>query len=179
MLKPDFGYCPKCGSSSVNRIIPENDTFHRLVCTNCGYINYQNPRLVVGTIPLFESKILLGKRAIEPRSGFWNLPAGFLECGETLQEGAIRETYEETQAIVSILRMHTIYELPEENLIYFFFLAEMESEHFGVTSESLDVNLFSREEIPELAFSSNTFALEAYFANRESNKVHSNIRPSF
>ena len=102
-------YCPVCGSSEINLKIPEGDNRERYVCNNCGTIHYSNPNVVVGTIPSYENKILLCKRAIEPRYGLWTLPAGFLENGESLEDGAKRETKEETEADVKMGSIYTIF----------------------------------------------------------------------
>jgi ADP-ribose pyrophosphatase YjhB (NUDIX family) len=108
----------------------------------------------VGTLPAFEDKILLCKRAIEPRVGLWTVPAGFLENGESLLQGAWRETKEETQAEVDMKEILTIFNIPQINQIYVIYRADIEDNSFGPTSESLDVQLFSYDEVPweELAF---------------------------
>ncbi len=126
--------------------------------------------MVVGCLPVYEDRILLCRRAIEPRSGYWNLPAGYLENGETLQGGALRETWEEALAKVKIERMHCIYNIPRINQIYFFFLAKMDKPEFGVGIESEEVTLFYPEEIPfeDMAFPSSTFAIRKYLANKDS-----------
>lgn len=110
--------------------------------------------MVVGTLPAFEDKILLCKRAIEPRVGLWTVPAGFLENGESLLQGAWRETKEETQAEVDMKDILTIFNIPQINQIYVIYRADIEDNSFGPTSESLDVQLFSYDEVPweELAF---------------------------
>ena len=110
--------------------------------------------MVVGTLPAFKDKILLCKRAIEPRVGLWTVPAGFLENGESLLQGAWRETKEETQAEVDMKEILTIFNIPQINQIYVIYRADIEDNSFGPTSESLDVQLFSYDEVPweELAF---------------------------
>jgi ADP-ribose pyrophosphatase YjhB (NUDIX family) len=120
--------------------------------------------MVVGCLPVFENKILMCRRAIEPRRGLWNLPAGYLENGETVEEGAIRETWEEARARVKLLRLHCLYNLPHVHQVYLHFLAEMEDEAFSAGPESLEVALFSHENIPwdEIAFSSSSFAIREY-----------------
>jgi ADP-ribose pyrophosphatase YjhB (NUDIX family) len=121
--------------------------------------------MVVGCLPVYENKILLCRRAIEPRAGFWNLPAGYLENGETLEGGAIRETWEEAKARVIIERMHCVYNIPRINQVYFFFLASLEGPDFAVGAESTEVRLFTAKEIPyaEMAFPSSSFAIRRYF----------------
>ena len=104
-------------------MIPEGDNRKRYCCQNCHTIHYQNPKMVVGCLPYFEDKILLCKRAIEPRYGYWNLPAGYLENGETLEGGALREAQEEAGIDIQIERLHCVYNIPRISQIYFFFLA--------------------------------------------------------
>ena len=148
-----MNYCPNC-SAKVSLKIPEGDNRERYVCDSCNTIHYSNPNVVVGTLPAFEDKILLCKRAIEPRVGLWTVPAGFLENGESLLQGAWRETKEETQAEVDMKEILTIFNIPQINQIYVIFRADIEDNSFGPTSESLDVQLFSYDEVPweELAF---------------------------
>ena len=148
-----MNYCPNC-SAKVSLKIPEGDNRERYVCDSCNTIHYSNPNVVVGTLPAFEDKILLCKRAIEPRVGLWTVPAGFLENGESLLQGAWRETKEETQAEVDIKEILTIFNIPQINQIYVIYRADIEDNSFGPTSESLDVQLFSYDEVPweELAF---------------------------
>jgi ADP-ribose pyrophosphatase YjhB (NUDIX family) len=120
--------------------------------------------MVVGCLPVYEDKVLICRRAIEPRYGLWNLPAGYLENGETVQEGALRETREEANAEVDIIRLHCIYNLPHVNQVYLHFLANMKKPIFSCGSESLDVKLFDFDNIPweEIAFSSSKFAIKKY-----------------
>ncbi|MFN3951194.1 MAG: NUDIX hydrolase [Thermaurantimonas sp.] len=169
-----MNYCSICGSDSLVRKIPEGDHFERLCCENCGYIHYQNPNLIVGTLSLQEDRVLLAKRSIEPRKDLWNLPCGFLEIGETVEEGARRETLEETAAQVRLIRLHVVYNLPHARQVYMIFLAEMLSEHKEKTSESSMVQLFKKDEIPweEIAFSSTAFALKKYFEDPGYQGVH-------
>jgi len=117
-------------------------------------IHYQNPKIVTGCIPEWEEKILLCKRGIEPRLGLWTLPAGFMENNETTAQGAARETHEETQAIVEIDSLYALFNIPHINQVYLMFRARMNDLNFGPTTESLEVELFTEQEIPwqELAF---------------------------
>ncbi|EPG64870.1 NUDIX hydrolase [Leptospira wolffii] len=156
-------FCSICGSS-VSLKIPEGDSLPRYVCDSCGTIHYQNPKVIVGTIPVWEGKILLCKRAIEPRKGYWTLPAGFLENKETVEEGAARETEEEANAKIDILRLHSVYSIPHISQIYMFFLANLIDGTFSTSPESEEVKLFHPHEIPwdEIAFASVTFALKRY-----------------
>ena len=106
-------------------IVPDGDTRERAVCDNCGHIHYVNPRIVTGCLPVHEDQVLLCKRAIEPRYGFWTLPAGYLENGETVAVGAARETMEEANANVTGLELYTVFSLPHISQIYMFFLSEL------------------------------------------------------
>ncbi|EKS08463.1 NUDIX hydrolase [Leptospira santarosai] len=166
-------YCSSCGSSVVYKI-PEGDNRSRYVCDNCGTIHYQNPKIVVGSIPVWENRILLCKRAIEPRKGYWTLPAGFLENRETVEEGAVRETREEANAEIRIVGLQSVYSIPHISQIYMFFLADLVDGKFSVSSESEEVKLFSLNEIPweELAFSSVQFALREYADSPVKNSLH-------
>jgi ADP-ribose pyrophosphatase YjhB (NUDIX family) len=157
-------FCSNCGSNKIEFTVPDGDNRQRYVCLNCEIIHYKNPNIVTGAIPVWDNKILLAKRSIEPRKGFWNLPCGFLELDETVEEGAIREVKEETDVDVELQHLHTVYNLPHANQVYMIFVAKMLHNNFKKTTESSDVKLFTLEEIPwkEIAFSSNSFALEAY-----------------
>jgi len=126
----------------------------RYVCPSCGTIHYQNPKVVVGCIPQWEDRILLCKRAIEPRLGQWTLPAGFMENEETTIEGALRETMEEAGARVEIIDLHTMFNLPHVNQVYVMFRANLLDLNFGPGPESLEVSLYEEKDIPwkEIAF---------------------------
>jgi ADP-ribose pyrophosphatase YjhB (NUDIX family) len=159
-----LNFCSNCGSDKISFKIPENDTYERFICENCGRIFYQNPRIIVGCLPIYQNQILLCKRAIEPQKGLWNLPAGFLENGEKAEDGAIRETLEESMAEVEVLKLHVVFSLPKVNQVYLHFLAKLKSDHFGATKESTEVRLFEIDEIPWelIAFHSTTYALEKF-----------------
>lgn len=147
-------YCSEC-AHPVEYIVPEGDNRKRATCTQCGTIHYTNPRIIAGTLPLFEDKVMLCKRAIEPRKGYWTLPAGFMENGETLERGAQRETLEETGVKVNTGQLLTSISVPHISQVHIFFEAQMPSaEHAASTSESLEVKLFSWNDIPwdEIAF---------------------------
>jgi len=162
-------FCSQCGSDQLKWEIPADDNRARFICDNCGTIHYQNPKMVVGTLPIFEDKILLCKRAIEPRIGYWGLPAGYLEMGETLEGGAFRETVEESGAKIKITRLHAVYNIPRISQIYFFYLAEMEDASLDIGPETLEAALFKPEDIPyqEMAFPSSTFAIKQYLAFKD------------
>jgi ADP-ribose pyrophosphatase YjhB (NUDIX family) len=139
----------------------------------CDKIHYQNPRVIVGCIPIKDKKVLLCRRGIKPRLDKWTIPAGFLENNETVEEGALRETMEETRLEVKINRLHTIYSLPTVGQIYLLFIADMQNGIAEVTPECNEVRLFSEQEIPwdEIAFSSVKFALERYFQDERTGNV--------
>ena len=159
-----MNFCSNCGSNNIQFIVPDGDSFQRYVCGKCGKIYYENPRIIVGCLPIYEAKIMLCKRAIQPRYGLWNLPAGFLENNEKPEEGAVRETFEESLANVELIKLHCVFSLPKVNQVYLHFLAKLLDENFGSTSESLEVHLFEKNDIPwdEIAFHSSTFALQKY-----------------
>tara|TARA_S200000501_G_scaffold296569_1_gene282717 strand:+ start:25 stop:561 length:537 start_codon:yes stop_codon:yes gene_type:complete len=163
-------YCSKCGSNQIEFKIPTGDNLKRYICSACDSIFYTNPNLVVGTICIKDEQILLCKRNIEPRFGLWTLPAGFMENAETLQEGALRETREETQASPEIISPYTSFSLTHISQVHFFYLAKLGDEKFGPTSESSDVKLFSKDDIPwnEIAFPTVTKTLKYYFEDLDS-----------
>jgi ADP-ribose pyrophosphatase YjhB (NUDIX family) len=160
-----MNFCPHCGSSELIIRIPEGDHKERWVCTQCESIHYVNPKIIVGCLPLWEGKVMIAKRGIEPRFGLWNLPCGFMETNETVEAGAVREVLEETGSEVELLRLHTVYNLLHEHQVYLIFLANMKSDHFQTTLESTEIGLFTEETVPwsEMAFNSSTFALRNYF----------------
>jgi ADP-ribose pyrophosphatase YjhB (NUDIX family) len=164
-------FCSSCGAS-VRLCIPKGDNRQRHVCQDCGEIHYQNPKIVTGCIPRWEDKILLCKRAILPRSGFWTVPAGFMENGESSQQGAARETLEEATARVEISSLFTTFNLPHINQVYLLFLAELKDLEFSPGVESTDVQLFTEAEIPwdEIAFPVVTQSLKLFFADRGAGK---------
>ncbi len=146
-------FCSHCGNP-VSRRLTEGDDRLRFVCSSCNTIHYQNPKIVVGIIPTLGNRILLCRRAIAPRSGYWTLPAGYLECGETTFDGARRETWEEARASVINEEMYRIIDLPHIDEVQIFYRADLVDENFGPGRESLEVQLFSKDEIPwnDIAF---------------------------
>ena len=172
-----MNFCSNCGSDALEFRIPDGDNLPRFCCEKCGTILYQNPRVVVGAIPVWDGKIMLARRGISPRKGFWNLPCGFLELNETVEEGALREVLEETGARVNLTGLHTIYNLPDAHQLYIIFTANMASDYFTATSESTEIQLFKVENIPwdEIAFSSNSFALKNYINDLEQGFKHVHI----
>lgn len=160
-------YCSSCGAQ-VELGIPEGDTLQRYICRTCGVIHYQNPKIVVGCIPEWEDKILLCRRAIEPRLGLWTVPSGFMENAETLVQGAERETMEEANASVRIGPLFAIYNLPHINQVHVLFRAQLLDLGFSPGIESLEVRLFTEPEIPweTLAFRVIREPLKRYFVER-------------
>ena len=148
-------------------IIPEGDNRPRQTCPDCGYIAYENPKLVVGAVCTWQDKILLCKRAIEPRIGYWTIPAGYLELNETFAEGATREAWEEAQTRIRITGVLGIYEIPRISQIYVIHRAELTEPKFSPGPESEEVILIDWEEIPwrDLAFPSVTWALKHHRTN--------------
>lgn len=168
-----MNFCSHCGSGDLKRSIPQGDNRLRTVCVHCNTIHYQNPKIIAGCLPVWEDKVLLCKRAIEPRSGFWNVPAGFLEIGETVEEGAIREVWEEAEAEVRILGLHTLFSFRRFHHVYVQFLGELKGGIYGVGEESVETRLFTEAEIPwsEIAFESSVFALKKYFEDLKRGKI--------
>ena len=165
-------YCSNC-SATVELLIPDGDSLPRYVCTTCNIIHYQNPKMVVGCIPEWEDKILLCRRAIEPRLGWWTLPAGFMENNETLEQAAARETLEEANARVEIGNLYAIYSLPHISQVYLLFRARLLDLDFKPGIESLEVKLLSENEIPweEMAFRVIHDPLMQYFKERKLGKL--------
>jgi len=166
-------HCSHCGSE-VERKIPGDDNRERWVCPRCDTVHYQNPLVVVGCIAERDGKVLLCRRAIEPRHGYWTVPAGFMELGESLAEGAARETLEEALAEIEIGHLFASIDVIDAGQVHVFFAGKLISD-FGAGEESLESALFSEAEIPwdELAFRSGRFALEKYFEDRGCNNgVH-------
>ena len=157
-------FCSQCGKP-VTLKMPEGDTFQRHVCDHCETIHYLNPRIIAGCLPTWGNKVLLCRRAIEPRREFWTLPAGFMENKETTADAATRETLEEANARVANARLYTMFNLPHISQVYMFFLAELADLNFSAGLESLDVSLFEEHEVPwdELAFPVVTEALKLFF----------------
>ncbi|NHC07193.1 NUDIX hydrolase [Azonexus fungiphilus] len=163
-----MSYCIQCGNAAT-RQVPPGDNLHRLVCSVCGHIHYDNPRLIVGCIAEWQGRILLCRRAIEPRLGYWTLPAGFMENGETTAQAAARETQEEAGARVAIDAAFALVSIAHINQIHLFYRGRMPSPAFAAGEESLEVALFAADEIPwcELSFRSVRLCLEAYLADRQ------------
>ena len=163
-----MNFCSHCGSDRIEFRVPDGDSLPRNVCAACGTIHYRNPKVVVGCLPVWEGRVLLCKRAIEPRHGLWTLPAGFLENGESLEAGALRETEEEAHARVDIEGLYTVISLPQIDQIYMMFRARLVDLGFGPGPESLDVRLYDEADIPweQLAFRTIGRTLRRWFLDR-------------
>ena len=148
--------------------MPPGDTRERDCCDHCGAIHYVNPRPVVGTIPVWGDKVLLCRRAIEPRYGLWTLPAGLMETGETTAEGALRETLEEAGARLELGPLFTMLDVPHVEQVHIFFRAQLLDTDFVPGTESLEVRLFAEAQIPwnDIAFRTVGATLRLFFADR-------------
>lgn len=157
------GYCRHCGKPT-KELTPKGDNRLRLVCDSCGVIHYENPKNVVGCLLEWHGKILLCKRGIEPRHGFWTLPAGFMENGESTRDGALREAKEEATANCDDLKLFGVYNLPRISQVYLMFYGRLKDGFAEANEETLEVQLFDEQDIPwdELAFPVITEALSRY-----------------
>jgi ADP-ribose pyrophosphatase YjhB (NUDIX family) len=162
-----MNYCSCCGAP-VTQKVPLGDTLPRHVCEQCQVIHYHNPKIVAGCIPEWEDRILLCRRAIEPKVGLWTFPAGFMEMGESTEEAAVRETKEEAQTDVEITALYAVLSLPHIGQVYLVFRGQMTSPVFSPGAESLEVRLFALEDIPwnEIAFPVVGDALRRYVQDR-------------
>ncbi|HYQ71404.1 MAG TPA: NUDIX hydrolase [Gammaproteobacteria bacterium] len=163
-------YCSNCGTRVVERT-PQGDNRLRYVCDACDTVHYQNPKIVAGCIPCLDNRLLLCRRAIEPRYGLWTLPAGFMENGESTEQAAARETMEEACATVEKLELYGVFSIPHISQVYMMFRARLAANEFRPGSESLEVRLFQEHEIPwdNLAFPVVKTTLEHYFKDLRSN----------
>ena len=162
-----MNYCSNCAAPVAERV-PDGDNRLRHVCDACGVIHYVNPKIVAGCLPVWEDKVLMCRRAIEPRSGLWTLPAGFMELGETTQAAAARETLEEAQAQVEIQDLYCYLNIPRINQVYVLFLGRMLTPDFAPGEESLEVALLEEDQIPwdQIAFASMDVTLRHFFEDR-------------
>ncbi len=166
-----MNFCSNCGQG-LTYLTPPGDDRARYCCESCGVVHYQNPRMVVGCIPETEDKILLCRRAIEPCCGKWTLPAGYLENGETVEAGAKREAFEEARARVEILAPYALYSICYVNQMYLMFRARLKDNNFHAGRESLEVKLFSENDIPweEIAFRVINATLLQYYDDRRAGR---------
>jgi ADP-ribose pyrophosphatase YjhB (NUDIX family) len=160
-------HCRRCGGTVTYRV-PADDNRERAVCTVCADIHYENPLNVVGTVPVWGEQVLLCRRAIEPRYGYWTLPAGFMELGETTEAGALRETDEEAGARIELEGLFTVLNVVRVGQVHFFYRARLHDTEFSPGPESLEARLFHEHEIPwnDLAFRTVRETLERYFYDR-------------
>lgn len=175
-------FCGKCGQANRHEV-PEGDNRRRAVCGDCGTIHYQNPKMVVGCIVEQAGAIMLCKRAIEPRHGYWTVPAGYLELGESTVEGAIRETREEAEAKVEVLAPYSHFDIPHIGQAYLMYRARLCEPHYGPGQESLDVGFFRPDAIPwdDLAFHAVGFCLRFFCEDLAAGRFrhhHGVVRPS-
>ncbi|NKE65024.1 NUDIX hydrolase [Ramlibacter sp. RBP-2] len=168
MLRSPIRHCRNCGAAVVYRVPDDGDTRERAVCPACDTIHYENPLNVVGTVPYWGDRVLLCKRNIEPRWGKWTLPAGFMELGESTEEGAARETVEEAGAHFEMEDLLSVLSVPRVGQVHLFYRARLLSDRFDPGHETIEARLFAESEIPwdEIAFRTVRETLLAYFADR-------------
>ncbi len=168
-MDPALNFCSVCGKP-VSQRIPPGDSLARAVCDICGAIHYRNPKLVVGALPEWDGRILLCRRAIEPRHGKWTLPAGFMENHETVAQAALRETLEEANARIALGEMYTLLSVPHISQVHVIYRATLLDLDFSAGEETLEVALFGEDQIPwdEIAFRTIAVTLRHYFADRRS-----------
>jgi len=163
-------FCSEC-AHPVSLQVPPDDNRMRYVCSNCGAIHYQNPKMVIGSIPVWEQdgelRLLLCKRAIEPQYGYWTLPAGFMENDETTGDAARRETLEEAGARIELHELFSLLNVPHVHQVHLFYRATLLDLDYAAGTESLEVGLFTENEIPwdEIAFPTVDITLRAFFAD--------------
>lgn len=161
-------FCSQCGHA-LSRETPPDDNRIRDLCRHCGAVHYQNPRNVVGIVPIWEQQVLLCRRAIEPRHGKWTLPAGFMELGETSAQGAARENQEESGAAIEIQSLFTVIDVPSVNQVHLYYLAKVLGPELAPGPETLEAQFFELGDIPwrELAFRTVSTTLEHYLRDRD------------
>tara|TARA_B100000287_G_scaffold417593_1_gene453546 strand:+ start:169 stop:705 length:537 start_codon:yes stop_codon:yes gene_type:complete len=172
-------YCSKCGGITKSKYV-ESDSIKRDVCTICDHINYLNPKIIVGSLPIKNDFILLCKRDISPSKGMWTIPSGYMELGESLEAGAKREAYEEANLEYEIIKLYGTYSIPSIGQVLFVYLGEILNENYRAAAETSEVKLFNINEIPweDIAFSSVEFFLRKYILDYKDNKnykFHSNF----
>ncbi len=170
-LPRSIKHCRACGAESRYQT-PADDNRDRAVCTVCGTIHYENPVNVVGTLPVWQDRVLLCRRNIEPRRGFWTLPAGFMELGETTAEGAVRETVEEAGARIELQELFTLLNVVRVGQVHLFYRARLLDVDFAPGPETIEAELFVESEVPwdEIAFRTTRKTLELYFADRRAGR---------
>ncbi len=165
-------------TENFERKIPQGDDHERAVCRDCGFIAYENPKVIVGSVVSYEDKILLCKRAIDPRSGYWTIPAGFMELGETCREGAAREAIEEANADIEVGDMLAVYTITHISQVQMFFRSILKEPKFSAGIESLEVALFDWDDIPwdNLAFPTAKWALKTWKENQSREVAEPDLR---
>lgn len=175
-----MNFCSQCGAK-VSLQIPENDNRPRYVCDECKAIHYQNPKIVAGVLPIYsdpdgeeEDKVLLCRRAINPRYGLWTFPAGFMENSESIEQAARREAEEEANLLLEDCHLYTIMSVPHINQVCMFFSGKISNNDYAAGVETLEVKLFAERDIPweELAFSAIAKSLHYYFEDRQTHDDH-------
>ena len=169
MFQPrSIRHCRACGGPAVYRV-PPDDNRERAVCSVCSTIHYENPLNVVGTLPVWDERVLLCRRNIEPRYGFWTLPAGFMELGETTGDGALRETLEEAGARVELQELYTVLNVVRVNQLHLYYRARLLDARVDPGPETIEARLFDERDIPwdELAFRTVRATLQYYFDDRQ------------
>lgn len=179
-MDPEINFCTVCGGR-IRLRIPAGDRLTRHVCEACGTIHYRNPRLVVGALPVWKDRVLLCRRAIEPRYGKWTLPAGFMENGETVAEAAVRETLEEANARIELGDLFTLISVPHVSQVHVIYLARLLDTDFSAGHETLEARLFPEHLIPweEIAFRTIGVTLQHFFDDRRAGvfRFHSSDIP--
>lgn len=162
-------YCTRCGAPTAFAV-PAGDNRARHICSVCATVHYENPKLVVGCVPEWEGRVLLCRRAIEPRHGYWTLPAGYLENGESTEAGALRESQEEAGVELLLEPLYALFSVPHINQVHLLYRARMRDAYFACGAETLEIQLFEEIDIPwdELAFRTVRETLRRYFADRRS-----------
>lgn len=166
-MDPAINFCSACGAPVVLKV-PAGDSLPRHVCEACNAVHYSNPKLVVGTLPAWEDRVLLCKRAIEPRHGKWTLPAGFMENNESMAAAAARETVEESGAHIEMGELYTVISVPHISQVHAIYRARLLNLDFAPGEETQEVVLFREQEIPwdEIAFRTIAVTLRHYFSDR-------------
>lgn len=169
--RPRIRHCRACGHE-VSYRVPPDDNRERAICPSCRHVDYENPLNVVGTLPVWEDQVLLCRRNIEPRHGFWTLPAGFMELGESTEAGALRETDEEAGAKVELLGLFSVLNVVRVGQVHLYYRARLVDTTFAPGPETIEARLFREEEVPwdELAFRTVRVTLERFFADRRAGR---------
>lgn len=161
-------FCSNCATTLVFGEV-NDEHLPRYHCPNCGMIHYENPKIIVACLPIWDNKIMLCRRGIEPQLGFWNIPGGFMENKESVESGALREMMEETGCEGTIVGVHSIFTVLPVDQVHTCFLVEMTHFNYTLTPESTEIQLFDEQDIPwsDIAFVSNKFALKRYFEDQK------------